>query len=82
LAFELAVGDVESAIDENRETQSRACAEFEHPHIAFDSVAESHLPHACKMRQGTAPLGDFSTCQRLTEKLHDAAALMTASPLC
>ena len=61
LAFELAVGNVESAIDENCEAQPRARAEFEHPHIAFDSVAERHQPHACKLGQGAAPLGDLST---------------------
>ena len=72
--LEVAVGDVEGAIDQNGESQARPVRNSSIRTPRSNSVAECHQPHACELRQRAASLGDFSTGQRLTEKLHDAAA--------
>ena len=42
----IAVGNVESAVDENREAQAAAGAEFEHSDAPLDAIAESHQSDA------------------------------------
>ena len=60
LTVELAIGDVERAVDEQREAQARPGAELEHAHAALDAVAEGHKPDAGDLRQRAHPLGYVS----------------------
>ena len=47
----IAVGDVERPVDQHREAQAGAGAEFEHADAALDAVAQRHQPHAGELRQ-------------------------------
>ena len=48
---ELAVGDIERAIDEHREPEAGAGPELEHADPALHAVLQRHQPHSGKLRQ-------------------------------
>ncbi len=50
-AVMFAIGDIHGAIDHDGEAQTRAGAEFEHAHAAFQAVPQGHQAHAGELRQ-------------------------------
>ena len=56
-AAKFAVGDIEGAVDEHGEAQSRSAAEFQHADAALDAVFERHQAHAGKLRKRPGPGG-------------------------
>ncbi len=65
LAAELAIGDVERAIDQHGETQPGAGAKLQHPHASLDAVGEGHQAHAGELRQQAGALVDVALRQPL-----------------
>ena len=70
LALVLAIGDVESAVDQCGEAQAAAGAEFQHADAALDAVAKRHQPHAGELRQHARPFGNLPPRKRLTVELY------------
>ncbi len=64
LSLEIAISDVEGAIDENGEAQPRTRAELQHANAALEAIAERHEPHAGELRKAAAPLGDLPAGER------------------
>src|SRR6185437_4019307 len=67
LPLEIAIRDVEGAVDENGEAQPRTSAKFEHPDAALEAVAERHESHPGELRKRPASLGDLPPRERFAK---------------
>ena len=64
--FVFALGDVERAIHEHRETQAGAGAELQHANAALDAIGEFNQADAGELRQHARMRGDITARARST----------------